>query len=94
VSWRWTLRSSVLILAAALATVSSAAPPDGPELRSSVLAGGGASAGGDYVVHGTVAQPDDDPLHPATGGPWSVVGGFWVTVSDQPQGLFSDSFED
>ncbi len=41
---------------------------------STVDGGGGRSIGGDYVVEGTIGQPDAGKL---SGGGYSLVGGFW-----------------
>jgi len=38
--------------------------------------GGGISTGGVYLVHGTIGQPDANPLAHA-GGNFSLQGGFW-----------------
>jgi len=38
--------------------------------------GGGTSSGGVYSVSGTIGQPDAGP--PMTGGPYTVMGGFWA----------------
>ena len=38
--------------------------------------GGGVSAGGVFSVNGTIGQPDAGG--PMTGGPYSVVGGYWA----------------
>ena len=51
--------------------------------------GGGASAGGNYVVQGTIGQPDASEA--STGGKYAVTGGFWakfiqiVPTKDGPQ---------
>lgn len=37
--------------------------------------GGGTSTGGEYVVSGTIGQPD---ARFSRGGGWEVRGGFWV----------------
>lgn len=40
--------------------------------------GGGESAGGTYVLNGTIGQPDAGTM---TGGTYSLEGGFWPGVS-------------
>jgi hypothetical protein len=58
--------------------------------------GGGQSSGGDFSVHGTIGQPDAEPLHPATGGDFAVTGGFWAAAippAPRPDDLFEDGFE-
>lgn len=42
--------------------------------------GGGTSGGGTFVLAGTIAQPDAGV--PATGGTWTVTGGFWSGAGD------------
>jgi len=58
--------------------------------------GGGSSSGGVYSVHGTIGQPDAEPLHPATGGGFAVTGGFWAAATPpapRPDDVFGDGFE-
>lgn len=43
--------------------------------------GGGSSAGGSYAVHGTIGQPDAGS---ASGGSFTVLGGFWGVSSVAP----------
>ncbi|TVS11953.1 MAG: hypothetical protein EA419_06565 [Wenzhouxiangella sp.] len=65
---------------------------------SVIAAGGGLSSGGDYVVQGTIGQPEADAQHPATGGPFVLIAGFWGAV--RPPGfptldlVFRDRFDD
>jgi hypothetical protein len=44
-----------------------------------IAGGGGTSTGGVYAVSGTIGQPDASG--PSSGGPFSVVGGFWALPS-------------
>ena len=44
-----------------------------------VSGGGGMSAGGSYVVSGTIGQHDAGEL--MTGGSYSLTGGFWALIS-------------
>ncbi|HWT16363.1 MAG TPA: hypothetical protein VN581_11310 [Patescibacteria group bacterium] len=70
---------------------------------STVDGGGGASAGGRYVLRGTVGQPDAEvvSLCSADGGPdcvqprFEVVGGYWTGATPSAPGdeLFGDGFE-
>ncbi len=46
---------------------------------ATVDGGGGASAGGDFSVQGTVGQPDAGD---AAGGPWTLAGGYWTAAGD------------
>ncbi len=62
---------------------------------STIDSGGGFSAGGQFSVQGTIGQFDADPFQPATGGPYSVVSGFWVQMPGRIDGedIFFDGFE-
>ena len=57
--------------------------------KSTIDGGGGLSAGGAYILNGTVGQPDAS-LQVHTGGPYQLRGGFWSRVTDL---IFKDSFE-
>lgn len=81
------LRAGAALAAAGLlATLAVAAraqgEPEGgagedPDLSwRTIDGGGGTSAGGDFEVAGTIGQPDPGPA--ATGGDWSVTGGYWA----------------
>ena len=101
----------VMILAMVLALTASplraAEPADAGRATERTLglvidaavigAGGGVSAGGDYVVHATIGQIEADARHPAAGGSFIVVGGFWAMVR-RPElpildRMFRDRFE-
>lgn len=66
-----------------------------PAVRRFVIsAGGGRSGGGVYGIHGTVGQPDAEPLQPSSGEPFSITGGFWPGLaSTRGWFLFEDGFE-
>ena len=49
-----------------------------------IAGGGGAGAGGNYALDGTIGQPDASLA--ASGGPYSLTGGFWVTTALQTAG--------
>ena len=49
-----------------------------------VAGGGGTSTGGVYSVSGTIGQPDASGA--LSGGPYSVVGGFWSFIAVQTPG--------
>ena len=74
------------------------AGPDFALDASVIAAGGGFSSGGDYAVQGTIGQPEADAQHPATGGPFVLIAGFWGAV--RPPGfptldrVFKNRFED
>jgi hypothetical protein len=61
-----------------------------------IAGGGGSSSGGVFRIEGTIAQPDADPLHPATGGAYAISGGFWPGFIDATTGggtIFANGFE-
>ena len=47
--------------------------------KFAIAGGGGTSSGGVYAISGTIGQPDASG--PLSGGPYSVVGGFWALPS-------------
>ncbi len=61
-----------------------------------IAGGGGSSSGGVFRIEGTIAQPDADPLHPATGGAYAINGGFWSGLFAATTGsgmIFASGFE-
>jgi hypothetical protein len=66
------LVSAVLL---SLATLVSAAPTAFSLPWWTVDGGGGTSQGGDFVLSGTIGQPEAS--HRMSGGGFSLVGGFW-----------------
>lgn len=90
---------NICILAAAFLSAGNAgaAAPEGAALSvdwSTIDAGGGTSAGGNFSVSGSIAQIDADPLQPASGGNLQITGGFWVVdTSAAPEQLFRNGFE-
>lgn len=87
----------ILAVAVLSAGIAGAAAPDGAALSvdwSTIDAGGGTSAGGNFSVSGSIAQIDADPLQPASGGNLEITGGFWVVAtSAAPEQLFRNGFE-
>lgn len=64
--------------------------------RQVIAGGGGSSSGGVFRIDGTIAQPDADPLHPATGGAYAISGGFWPGLVSTTTGngmIFANGFE-
>lgn len=63
--------------------------------KHSIDSGGGRSTGGNFVLDGTLGQPDAS-LSTASGGEFQLTGGFWANGVIVPAGelLFSDSFEE
>jgi len=64
-----------MIMSAALCSASAAGQPFAVESYT-IDSGGGISAGGSFVLHGTIGQHDAGP-ESASGG-LAVRGGFWV----------------
>ena len=42
-----------------------------------VVAGGGSSSGGVYLIRGSIGQADAEPLQPSSGGAYAITGGYW-----------------
>lgn len=64
--------------------------------RHVIATGGGRSAGGAWVIRGTVGQADAEPLQPSTDGSgfYAITGGFWPALpAPQSDWLFADEFE-
>jgi hypothetical protein len=66
-----------------LATAATQAQPYSIDWHK-IAGGGGTSSNGQYVVSGTVGQPDADG--PMTGGTFSLTGGFWALYAVQTPG--------
>lgn len=64
--------------------------------RHAIAGGGGRSTGGTFTLFGVAGQHEADPLHPATGGTFELVGGLLAAPTDtpRPDALFGDGFED
>lgn len=98
-------RGLALLAIAGLAVAGARAQDAGPQGASgaglavtayTIDGGGGRSTGSSYVMVGSVGQPDADPLHPATGGSYTLVGGFLSDAAPSQPGtdpLFADGFE-
>ncbi len=69
------MTATAMLLASALAAAGDLAIT-----THSIDGGGGTSSGGDFVLTGTIGQPDAGPA--ATGGDFSMVGGFWRSGGD------------
>ena len=64
--------------------------------RHVIATGGGRSAGGAWVIRGTVGQADAEPLQPSTDGAdfYAITGGFWPALpAPRSDWLFADGFE-
>ncbi len=87
----------LFIIGALLLAPSAVAQSSGGDFEISshtVDNGGGTSSGGDFVLTGTIGQPDAS-LQTASGGDFQLTGGFWASGAVTPPGelLFSDGFE-
>jgi hypothetical protein len=60
--------------------------------NSTVDGGGGRASGGDFVLTGTIGQPDASTSS-ASGGDFAVAGGFWGRVGEVLELIFKDGFE-
>ena len=65
----------ICLIALALSSIALAETADYTLSWWTVDGGGGASGGGDFVVAGTIGQPDAGEL--MSGAPYSMQGGFW-----------------
>jgi hypothetical protein len=85
---------TALFLALLLLTASLyAGSPSGGDYvvtRSTIDGGGGVSAGGDFVLTGTIGQPDAG-IQASTGDAYALAGGFWGRAL--VEWLFKDGFE-
>lgn len=57
--------------------------------------GGGeiAATSGKWELSGTIGQPDATEANAASGGGWSLTGGFWGWLAEYLDVLFGDRFE-
>ncbi len=72
-----TLAGALMILALAPAAIAQDFAID----WYTIDGGGGTSTGGDFVLSGTIGQPDAGAL---TGGDFALVGGFWGGAAGVP----------
>ena len=83
------------VICGLIATPLNAGMPAGGNLvivRSTIDNGGGASSGGNFVLSGTIGQPDAS-LATASGGEFKVAGGFWASIAEVAEVIFKDGFE-
>jgi len=78
-------------LLAAAETLAQSSSGDFEITKSTIDNGGGISSGGEFLLTGTIGQPDASQKV-ATGGAFALSGGFWAkaTVFDV---IFKDNFE-
>lgn len=87
---------SAALLCALLVTALRAEPPSGGDYvinSSTIDNGGGVSAGGDFVLSGTIGQPEAN-VQASNGSSYQLTGGFWANVATILSYLiFKDGFE-
>jgi hypothetical protein len=87
---------SIVLLGLAIASALPAGQPAGGDFviaKSTADGGGGLSAGGDYVLTGTIGQPDAN-AQVSTGDDFALAGGFWAEITEfVVELIFSDGFE-
>ncbi len=90
---RW---APLFVFLALVSTTSSAGLVGGPFhiTNSTVDGGGGRSTGGQFIVTGTIGQPDAG-VQSLSGGAFQLTGGFWANGNAVPpdEMLFKDGFE-
>ena len=86
---------TLLTCALAAGSVPAGTPAGGDYVitRDTIDGGGGMSSGGDFVLTGTIGQPDAQPLA-AAGGAFQLVGGFWAGLGALVDLIFRDGFEE
>lgn len=61
--------------------------------KSTIDGGGGLSAGGDFVLTGTIGQPEAG-TQTASGNEFALAGGFWAQIGNLViELIFEDGFE-
>lgn len=92
----------LMLATAGLAIAGARAQDAGPQGTGlevtawSIDGGGGRATGSRYVLFGSAGQADAEPLHPAGGGSYSLVGGFLPAATPdnaEADPLFADGFE-
>ena len=86
----------VLLVCGLLAGAVPAGPPAGGDFavsKSTLDGGGGASAGGGFMLTGTIGQPDASAVS-ASAPEWQLNGGFWAGLGGLLDLIFKDGFED
>lgn len=81
---RWIFRLALLLFLVAWSAGGLAlAQSGGYDLSwNTVDGGGGRVDGGDYLLIGTVGQPDAGPALSDAGGRFTLLGGFWPAVEE------------
>lgn len=88
--------TSIALPAVLLSMALNAELPSGGNYvisKSTIDNGGGVSSGGDFVLTGTIGQPDANSSV-SVGGEFEAAGGFWASVAINLGDLiFKDGFE-
>jgi predicted outer membrane repeat protein len=82
------------LLSLLLTTALIAGQPAGGDFvisNSTIDNGGGVSAGGNFMLTGTIGQPDANAQF-SSGDNYQLAGGFWTRLPDADL-IFNDSFE-
>lgn len=84
-------RTTRLLVAAVLVLVPTGLVVAQTLVVGTVDGGGGRSAGGSFVLEGSIGQPD---AQLAEGGSWRLRGGFWFPApATAGDAVFHDGFE-
>lgn len=87
---------AIILLGTVLSGPVSAGQPSGGDfvlVKSTLDGGGGTSSGGDFIVTGTIGQPDAS-AYASTGAQYVMVGGFWAQITGLiAELIFKDGFE-
>lgn len=82
---------AVALLSAAPLVLAQSSGGDFAITRSVIAGGGGDSSGGLFRLRGTVGQSVAGDT--ASGGEFAVRGGFWMSLAERPDPVFTDGFE-
>jgi hypothetical protein len=88
------MKARIFWIVGSLATASVFAQSSGGDfeiVKNTIDSGGGVSSGGAFSLTGTIGQPDANE-QTATGGEFSLAGGFWADATFNDV-IFEDSFE-
>ena len=85
--------AAIAVLLAASAAVHGQSGGGFEITKSTIDGGGGLSAGGDFVLTGTIGQPEAG-AQTASGNEFALAGGFWAQIGNLViELIFEDGFE-
>lgn len=88
--------AGITILAAMIALSATVYGQSGGNFeitKSTIDGGGGSSSGGDFILTGTIGQPDAG-TQTASGDEFALAGGFWARIGNLViELIFKDGFE-